>query len=437
MTNSTMQGDLLELGPKDVTDWYAKHVGEVYRIHWRDLYLVAQVDRIYETTRRETTAEVKISYENPRKGTDADRVFYQGRVNLLSQTARKKAATETYNTAWTMNVDFSPAQWAAVFEIACLNVLNARRIGIAPVSAAAMEQPEPSRWMVQPFIQDGQATILFGDGDTGKSMLATYWGVLTALGRVENGLNPTPGAVLFLDYETDAPTWWERVDAITAGMGVGLPDNFHYRPMMGHRLADEITSINKDVMDLDIKLVIIDSGAPACGEPLEVSDTVAYFNALRTLGSVATLTICHLPKAATLSTFPFGSVFWRNLSRSNFKAESKHDSDGSLLIGLSHTKSNNGPRATPSAFRVEFLERGKSIKVSKTDPNQIDELADRRPIGDRLFEALVTEPSTVSQLAEDLGLAKNTVSITLRRNPSRFVSMDGGKRWTAVGKQTA
>ena len=421
MNQGYKEGDLPTTKPEHLGDVHFTAVVEVYRAKWGDARIEAQIDRIYESTRRETFGEVLLQH------TSKDITLYQGRVNLISQSARAKAAAETYQRfegTW----DLTKAAWQHIFDTVCLRVLKDRRKGIPPVSAAAMEQPAPSRWRIKPYIQDGQATVLFGDGDSGKSMLATYWGTLTALGHLENHQVPEPGPVLYLDYETDAATWWERVDAMTNGLGVALPDTFHYRPMLGHRLADDITNVNKYVMDTGAELVIIDSAAPACGEPENVDAAVAYFNALRTLGpTVATLTVAHLPKNALASNNPFGSTFWRNLPRANWKVESAHQADGTLLVGLRHTKSNNGIRNKDRAFKFDFADQ--IIRVYEGDPNQVDALADSRPVADKIADALIDGAMTVQDIADAVDTSKNTVSVTLKRNPSRFVTFNAGGRW--------
>ena len=422
------QGDIPTTNPDALGEVFFTTVGEVYRAKWTDQRIEGQIDRIYESSRRETFGEVLLRH------TSMDITLYQGRVNLISQSARAKAAAETFNrfeTTWSLT---KPA-WERVFDTLCLRVLTARRKGVPPVSAAAMPPPEMQRWRIEPYIEDGQSTILFGDGDSGKSMLATYWGILVATGRVENHQVPRPGAVLYLDYESDKGNWWERINAMTGAMDVSLPDNFHYRPMLGHRLADEITSVNQDVMDLKAELVIIDSGAPAVGDPLSVADTVAYLSALRSLGpSVASLTICHLPKNTLGTIYPFGSAFWRNLPRANWKVEADHAADGTLITGLLHTKSNNGRRHAPRAFRFSFEDA--DIRVFETDPNQVEAMAAARSTADKIADALADGPLTIHELADIIEATNNTISQTLTRwKGRRFENFAGTKKWSLVSQE--
>lgn len=428
MTYLNSNGERPTTKPADLGDAHLTAVGEVYRVKWSDVKITAQIDRIYESSRRETFGEVLIEHSTN------GNILYQSRVNLTNQSSRTKAGREIFErfeTDWTLTKE----AWESIFHRACLRVLNERRKGVPPVSASAMPPPEMQRWRIEPYIEDGQSTILFGDGDSGKSMLATYWGILVATGHVENHQVPRPGAVLYLDYESDKGNWWERINAMTGAMGVPRPDNFHYKPMAGHRLSDEITSVNQDVMDLKAELVIIDSGAPAVGDPLAVADTVAYLNALRSLGpSVASLTICHLPKNTLGTIYPFGSAFWRNLPRANWKVEADHAADGTLITGLLHTKSNNGRRHAPRAFRFSFEDS--EIRVFETDPNQVEAMAEARPAVEKIADALADGPMTIADLAEIIESPRNTISQTLTRwRGRRFETYAGTKKWCLLGQE--
>ena len=77
---------------------------------------------------------------------------------------------------------------------------------------------------------------------------------------------PEPGNVLFLDYETDVDTFWERVNMITGGLGVTIPDGLYYRHMV-EPLVGDIDGVKAATRDHGIELLIVDSAAPAVLEP--------------------------------------------------------------------------------------------------------------------------------------------------------------------------
>ncbi len=157
-----------------------------------------------------------------------------------------------------------------------------------------------------PVLQERQNSLFFGEGDTGKSWLLIYMGVLVSQGISLHGMDAEPGAVLYLDYETDEDTLWDRVNRLTQSLNIPIPDNFFYRQTF-QTLAADIEQINRVVMEKHIELLIIDSAAAAVGEPESAAMTTEYFRALRSL-RIATATIAHVSKGGRENE-PFGSIF--------------------------------------------------------------------------------------------------------------------------------
>ena len=97
------------------------------------------------------------------------------------------------------------------------------------------------------------------------------------------GLNPEPGNILMLDYESDADEHQARVRAISKGLGIDVPSNIYYRYCY-QSIAADIEQVQRHVLDKDIDLVIVDSASPACGgEPESAEATTKCFSALRSL----------------------------------------------------------------------------------------------------------------------------------------------------------
>ena len=83
---------------------------------------------------------------------------------------------------------------------------------------ASYEMPENVGMRVDPLLREGQPTLFFGEGDSLKSYLATFLTVIVAVGMQVAGLNPEPGNVLYLDYEEEEDTFWERLNMISAAL---------------------------------------------------------------------------------------------------------------------------------------------------------------------------------------------------------------------------
>lgn len=257
--------------------------GGLYTLVWDDEEICIRVDRITENSKHEVQAEIKIEQTSP----EALAHLHQARFNFTSTATRKTLASHL--TSRREDVD-----WHALLEQMVVKVLQAHREGEPVVQLAEHSASDALKHRINPVLQEKQATVLFGDGGSGKSFLSLYWAILVASGTPAGRFHPEPGNVLLLDYETDVDTHWSRVNQLTAGLNMAIPDGLYYRYCYQTIPAD-IEQIQREVFTKDIRLVIIDSAAPAVGEPESAQMTSDYFKALRTL-KCTTLTIAHVSK---------------------------------------------------------------------------------------------------------------------------------------------
>jgi RecA-family ATPase len=120
------------------------------------------------------------------------------------------------------------------------------------------EAPEALGMRISPILQERMPTLIFGEGDSLKSFLATFLCVITRTGAPQAGLTPEPGNVLYLDWEEDADTFWHRLDMLTTGMNIAIPEGIYWRHMV-EPLTAEAPAINKLVREKGIDLVVVDS----------------------------------------------------------------------------------------------------------------------------------------------------------------------------------
>lgn len=263
----------------------------VYRLHWRDEYLDIRVDRV-RTDRYGVYGELLIRTTMP--GIQAH-VHGPVQYNLTSTQARQ---TIVRHLNGAVQLD-----WSGILEQTCYRVVEAHRVGTPAIQVAEHEMVQSLGMRVAPLLQEKQPTVFFGEGDSLKSFFATFLSVLVQTGRVGAGLVPILGNALYLDYETDIDTFWDRVNMITAGLGVAIPDGLYYRAMVGS-LVDEAPGVSKLVADNKIDLVVIDSAAPATVEPEKAEAVIPFFAALRKLETTS-LVIAHMTKTAK-GEYPFG-----------------------------------------------------------------------------------------------------------------------------------
>jgi hypothetical protein len=390
---------------------------------------------------RDMNCELTVRHLAP----DAEPEPYGQRINLLSQSARGQMETALRkqfdkDIKWTTVVS---AAWAAVRE-AFTNQDRGIQIGSAP----SMER---LRFHIDTLFIDGQPNIVFGDGGSSKTYLCYAAGAHVAMGmQAFAGMQVRrPGGVLVFDYETGAASCRMRFGRILQGMGNDplivdellsvLP--IHYWDARGVPLADQIDALCRYVERHDISMVIIDSGADACGgRPQDEGFVLQYFNALSRLpATVTTVTICHVTtdtegKAVTLR--PFGSKFWHNRARRTWYVHraSEEESD-EMDVGLQNRKTNDGAKPAPIALRVRFDGDSGPVTFAREEYRQVEAFEGELSVYERISVLLGRVGALgTSALAEQLGVKEPAVRAVLRRYEGRsFMRMQkGGGRGNAA-----
>lgn len=322
--------------------------------------------------------------------------------------------------------------WEEIVEYLCLATTDTYRQGDPFIFLKDVkDSPRDRAFLVRYFLPYLQSSVLYGDGMAGKSLLALAMGVSVATGKELPGIKPLQKgqSVLYLDWETTAPTHAYYVRCIERGHDLVVPrDRLIYR-RMSRSLQLEAHPIKREVDERGVGLLIIDSMVPACGgEPESAAVVMSFFNAIRAVGPITALIISHLTKMEAQRKGlprPFGSVFTTNLARSTWlarRAESAKPED--LEIGLYHTKTNFGRLYTPRGVRFRFGHD--RITVSDFHLEDIPELGAHVPLSRRVRELLKRGPSTVGDIADSLSANRDSVSKTLRRMKDAMVVEGGG-----------
>jgi hypothetical protein len=153
-------------------------------------------------------------------------------------------------------------------------------------------------------------------------------------------------------------------------------------------------------------------------------------NALRSLGATR-LAVGHVNRSdrdkpgANQTTF--GSIFWRNMTRSMWQLQASGDqpANGEIAFALHHRKSNNEQRERwPLGFRYHFETGGGPITIEAHDVTAGDDLAVGATHQQRIREVLKRGQMTVSGIGSALGISPAIVRTTLNRMPD-VVSFEG------------
>lgn len=198
-------------------------------------------------------------------------------------------------------------------------------------------EPKP---MLLDRLHADEHTILYGDGSTGKGVIAAWW--VARLTRQNM-------RVLILDYEMHA--------------------NFEWRPRVA-RFGGDLSRVailqpTRPIWDIAGWLgsqaaaydyVVIDSVAYACvGAEVEKSPTaIQYSQAIGVLGKPV-LSIAHVTKEDADPKHPFGSIFWSNGARVTIAVSRRDPDDPESPRVLRNAKTNQRAPFRPVAIDWSWL----------------------------------------------------------------------------------
>lgn len=374
-----------------------------YVFTWNDGAIEIRLSRIGES-RGETSAEIKISTTlPPNQG-----CLEWGKVNLSAMNTRASLARSL-----TERLAFD---WQGALLQVAHRAVEMRRLGEPSVDLTEVQQRE-TRWLLYPYVEYGGPTVLFADGGTGKSVLALMMAYSVATGKSLLGKpQGPPQNVLYLDWETDAETHAERLQAIhdAYAFGEDCPRIRHKRMIGG--LADSSSQIRAEIHGRKIGMVVIDSLSLASGGPLEESATAtAFFDVARSL-KCCILAITHISKGLQQSgnqrANPFGSIFWSNNARVGWFVESvREEGDDTVVLRFEHAKSNNGRYHRQHGYRLVFHNVGKpgnerlaGITIQPVNLAEVPEFAEKLSWNQRIAAVLAHGKLTTAEIAEELGI---------------------------------
>jgi hypothetical protein len=380
---------------------------------WPDLPFRVELSRIRETGRT-TTAELVVLYLN---GTEKVKTLTHQTFNLLSSKLRLAKELQTKQDA----------PWLSMLEQVGVVALRALRQG-EPIESLQPAESDHAAWYVlNPLLFDKNPTILYGPGDSMKSLFVLYCGLLLASGVSATSLSvsPEPWRVLFLDWEMSVQDVRGRVKMLQAGDArlTGMPDYRRcYQP-----LADEVSELKKVVHEGHYDVLIIDSLAMAAGgQELERADSAIRFNgALRALHCTS-LIVGHTPKPQDdrKEQHLYGSVFFGNLCRNSWECRREGQT-----IGLYHKKHNLSAEHPALGFTLDV--HPEVCTVTATDLADDPVLSGSLPIQERLATALKEQPGqTVKELALALNEKAASIKAKLYLYKSRFIGVDG--KWECL-----
>jgi len=375
--------------------------GDAYIVEFPVAGVAVEVSRV-EPSKSEIHGLIRVTSSLP--GTRE--MVHQGRFNLTSTSARSGLVKY-------LRERLDVADWSEVVEQTCHLVLDALRAGQPVVRMSEIGAREQARFRIDPLIIEGFPTIIFGPGGSGKSLIGMMAAIVVQGDKDLPGvrMSSLQGEVLVCDWELDDVTYKEAAQRLAAGFNVELP-NFHYRQCAAP-LAEEASSIGRDIARLNISLVIIDSlGYAIGGDKTSQELTMRMFSAIRAWKTTA-LCIDHVTNDETTGNRPYGSAYTVNSARSLWRVRAEQE-DGSneLSIGMFQTKANFG-KQPPVGFKVLFDDD--ATFVNRADIREMPAMRENLSASMRIKTALTDarESLTRDAIAEATGLKESIVKARL------------------------
>lgn len=403
LPTNTYKGTVLEAPIVDVA------IANKRVFRWPTTDVLMSCDRITDQGSR---LETVVSFGT----SSAPHLYGPIRINLLSDSARASTIRNLKDRA--------DRNWLAVIDDAAKIILDSLDPAGQLIDIATYKPEKLTGWSVAPFVREGLANMLYGDGGAGKSTLAVAIALTKATGvPILPGLRcEEAGAVLLADWETTPDEFYYTAQALLKGAGIAGKTRYPilYRHYAGP-ITDHLHSLQRDTHDHEVKLMVVDSIVPASG--VDVTDAEApriYFSAINELG-VASLGITHVAKDGEL---PYGSVYWNNLSRNNWQVV-KEDAAGDNVVAAYHRKGNrtggvHKPMAWLTTWESDINDNPEKIKYDIVDIHGFATLDEGTSPGDRIMAYLKENPSKFpNEVAEDLGINRNTVRTNLRRGAEK------------------
>jgi hypothetical protein len=332
--------------------------------------------------------------------------------------------------------------WGERLEEAAYRLTQAARQS-EPLVVLTGTVTSPTRELMPNFLYEGEPTLVFGDGDTGKSLAA-----LAIAAAVQGGVGLPFGLkaaravpAAYLDYETSQDTLEARLALVAAGLGIAPPPIVYKR--MVRPLVDEAATLAVEFARRGIRLVIVDSMmfAVSTGEGAAFHEPItAFYGALRLFAPAATLVLSHVTGEDARRggpARPFGGAFAYNGPLLIWEAKRDLTVTDATAIGFTCRKANNLPRR-PGPFGLRFQPEPGAITIHSFDLTKAaPETVANASLVYRVKLALATEDLTVAELAEHLMADRDSIQKTLERQREKgtIQTVPGSKpqRWRRAG----
>jgi len=395
---------------------WTKHIAE-------EEIIVIEVTRLHQHKEGKLEGEIAVSHG---KYKTSLRLLHRALFNFNSTTTRASLSKA-------LNVRCDTVDWVEVLEQACGHVLEHVRTGEPSQLLSTETDFTPPEYLLYPILLKDEPNVIFGDGESGKSLTALMLALMVQLPYTHNklGLTPTRDVtkVLYLDWETTGNTTGWRYKQLTRGFELP-PMEIEYRHCE-HPLYDDLEAVARLVRGKNISCVFIDSiGAAAGGD---INSTVVaneFYAALRKL-KVTSVCLGHTSKNkenASEKTL-YGNAFFTNYARMVWRSVRTSTEGGDTIsVALHHRKANYTKHHAPIGFKFTFTPTDIKVESIEVETDTID--VSEFGLNQRIYEVLKRGSMTAGEIARAVEAPRRTVDTTLgRMKKEKAVVNHEGFRW--------
>ena len=398
------------------TGYVWERQGDDFSFAWGEHGIAIEVGAIRESRDADIICELSPQFL---QGDLLSPLIAPTKVNLSSATGKSSCVKAL--SRW----EFKGWDWVQCLETVAAIIMREWRAGAPWVDLSEVEWDEEIDWLIYPFLPRGEIVLMYGDGESGKSMWAAYLAYCVRTGRTPINSKATPDTeakVLYLDYETHSDSMQaRRFGRISAGFGEELSPGI-WRRQCFRPLADEANHLAAQIAKRGVELVIVDSLAwAAAGDINEAAIAIKTLNAIRQLGC-SVIVIAHISKSERNYNGRraiAGSVFFENGPRLTWEVRASKE-DGNVTQTIYQRKVNEGETlGKPFGQKLTFPnEAGRPIVFEQIDVKV--RTAEGAKLRDRIADFLTscTSPQTIATISDELDAKDKTVRTTLKRMES-------------------
>jgi hypothetical protein len=204
---------------------------------------------------------------------------------------------------------------------------------------------------LDPLVLDEGPSVLFGDGETFKSLIA-HAVAATVAGRsdiCESWRANVTGPVLWADWEGN------RRRTARRRLKIGNADIFYVQ--CAGPIWDLTDYLANFVRQEGVELLVVDSIIPAIAgnlSPYDPTPAARFYNSVNTI-CTRSLSIGHVTKDGKQDDKPFGSAYFHNLARLTMRSDRSSDDDSrTKLVNCKHS---DGPRLPDVEYEFDWSDR--------------------------------------------------------------------------------